>query len=40
MSQRDEILALLGGVKINPVPSFSGLIHITAAGLEQEHLSS
>lgn len=38
MSQREEILALLAGQKTNSQPAFSGLIHITAEGLESEGL--
>jgi [methyl-Co(III) methanol-specific corrinoid protein]:coenzyme M methyltransferase len=34
MSQREEILRLLSGKKINSQPAFSGLIHITTAGLQ------
>lgn len=36
---RDEILALLSGKKISGQPAFSGLIHITAEGLESEGLA-
>src|SRR4030095_14381806 len=35
---REEILNLLSGEKINSVPSFSGLIQVTAEGLESEGL--
>jgi len=35
---REEILDLLSGKKIDSKPSFSGLIHVTAAGLESEGL--
>jgi MtaA/CmuA family methyltransferase len=35
---RDEILSLLSGHKINKVPAFSGLIHVTAEGLDHEGL--
>lgn len=35
---REEILGLLSGKKIGTQPTFSGLIHITAAGLESEGL--
>jgi len=35
---REEILNLLTGKKIDSVPSFSGLIHVTAEGLEREGL--
>ena len=38
MSDRQEILDLLSGKKISSKPSFSGLIHITAEGLEHEGL--
>lgn len=33
---RAEILSLLSGQKIEGVPAFSGLIHVTAEGLERE----
>jgi [methyl-Co(III) methanol-specific corrinoid protein]:coenzyme M methyltransferase len=36
---REEILSLLSGQKLDKVPAFSGLIHITAEGLEREGLS-
>jgi len=36
---REKILSLLTGQKIDTVPAFSGLIHITSAGLESEGLS-
>src|SRR5829696_7574484 len=36
---RDEILSLLSGQKNDNVPVFSGLIHITAEGLQSEGLS-
>jgi [methyl-Co(III) methanol-specific corrinoid protein]:coenzyme M methyltransferase len=36
---RDEILKLLSGRKISSIPAFSGLIHVTAAGLASEGLS-
>ena len=36
---REEILALLSGQKIGKVPTFSGLIHITAEGLESESIA-
>ena len=36
---RDEILELLDGKKIASTPSFSGLIHITKEGLDNEGLS-
>jgi [methyl-Co(III) methanol-specific corrinoid protein]:coenzyme M methyltransferase len=35
---REEILSLLSGQKTDAIPSFSGLIHITAEGLEREGL--
>ena len=35
---RDQILSLLNGQKIDTVPAFSGLIHVTAEGLEREGL--
>jgi [methyl-Co(III) methanol-specific corrinoid protein]:coenzyme M methyltransferase len=35
---REKILDLLSGKKINSQPAFSGLIHITAEGLESEGL--
>ena len=35
---REEILELLSGKKIESQPAFSGLIHITAEGLEREGL--
>jgi len=38
MSQREDILNLLAGKKITDKPAFSGLIHITAEGLEREGL--
>ena len=38
MSQRAEILELLSGKKISSQPAFSGLIHITAEGLQREGL--
>lgn len=38
MNARQEILDLLSGKKISSKPSFSGLIHITAEGLEREGL--
>lgn len=38
MSQREEILRLLSGKQISHTPTFSGLIHITAAGLQSEGL--
>lgn len=36
---REKILSLLSGQKIDKVPAFSGLIHITAEGLAGEGLS-
>lgn len=36
---REEILSLLSGQRIDKVPAFSGLIHITAEGLAGEGLS-
>ena len=36
---REKILDLLSGKKVDPQPAFSGLIHITAEGLEHENLS-
>jgi len=39
MSQREQILGLLSGQKIETTPAFSGLIHITAEGLKREGLS-
>ncbi len=36
---REDILSLLSGQKIDTVPAFSGLIHVTADGLERERLS-
>ena len=33
---REEILSLLSGQKINKAPAFSGLIHVSAEGLEHE----
>jgi [methyl-Co(III) methanol-specific corrinoid protein]:coenzyme M methyltransferase len=38
MNPRDEILALLNGQHLGDAPCFSGLIHITSAGLESEGL--
>ena len=35
---REKILSLLSGQKVDIVPAFSGLIHITAEGLEREGL--
>jgi [methyl-Co(III) methanol-specific corrinoid protein]:coenzyme M methyltransferase len=39
MNQREEILSLLSGKKINGTPAFSGLIHVTAEGLQGEGLA-
>ena len=36
---RDKILDLLSGKKIDSQPAFSGLIHITAEGLERDGIS-
>ena len=38
MNQRADILDLLSGNKLDNAPAFSGLIHITAEGLEHEGL--
>ena len=38
LKMREEILELLSGKKIGIKPSFSGLIHVTSAGLESEGL--
>ncbi len=35
---REQILSLLSGQKIDTIPAFSGLIHVTAEGLEREGL--
>src|SRR5215208_2176561 len=35
---REQILSLLSGQKIDVIPTFSGLIHITSGGLESEGL--
>lgn len=35
---REELLSLLAGRKIDKVPAFSGLIHVTAEGLDREGL--
>ena len=35
---REKILDLLSGKKIDSQPAFSGLIHVTAAGLQSEGL--
>ena len=34
MNQREEILSLLNGQRPVQIPCFSGLIHVTAAGLD------
>jgi [methyl-Co(III) methanol-specific corrinoid protein]:coenzyme M methyltransferase len=39
MSQREDILDLLSGKKMDSKPSFSGLIHVTAEGLQREGLT-
>lgn len=39
MSQRADILDLLSGKKIDGQPPFSGLIHVTAEGLQSEGLA-
>jgi len=36
---RDSILALFKKQKVSPPPAFSGLVHVTAAGLEREGLT-
>lgn len=36
---RTQILELLNGKKVDSIPAFSGLTHVTAAGLEHEGLS-
>jgi len=36
---RNAILSLLSGKKAGPTPAFSGLIHVTAEGLERETIS-
>ncbi|HSB03173.1 MAG TPA: uroporphyrinogen decarboxylase family protein [Anaerolineales bacterium] len=38
MSRRAEILELLAGKKTSSQPAFSGLIHVTAEGLQKEEL--
>lgn len=38
MNDREEILNLLSGKKVASKPSFSGLIHVTSAGIESEGL--
>jgi MtaA/CmuA family methyltransferase len=39
MNQREEILSLLNGQPLSQIPCFSGLISVTAAGLESVRLS-
>ncbi len=39
MTQREKILDLLSGKKIDSQPAFSGLIHVIAEGLEHEGLA-
>ena len=39
MNQREEILGLLSGKKIQTRPAFSGLIHVTAEGLQNEGIT-
>lgn len=39
MNQRADILELLAGKKIRSQPAFSGLIHVTAEGLQSEGLT-
>lgn len=36
---REQILSLLSGKKTDTIPAFSGLIHVTQAGIEHEGLS-
>jgi MtaA/CmuA family methyltransferase len=36
---REEILTLLSGQKLGKAPAFSGLIHVTSAGIESEGLA-
>jgi MtaA/CmuA family methyltransferase len=36
---REQILSLLAGEKVEPVPTFSGLIHVTKEGLTHEGIS-
>jgi [methyl-Co(III) methanol-specific corrinoid protein]:coenzyme M methyltransferase len=38
MGMREKILSFLSGQKVDIVPAFSGLIHVTAGGLEHEGL--
>ena len=38
-NQKENIISILQGQKNNPPPAFSGLIHVTAAGLEHEGLA-
>jgi [methyl-Co(III) methanol-specific corrinoid protein]:coenzyme M methyltransferase len=39
MNQREEILSLLQGHRASSPPAFSGLIHVTAEGLQSESLT-
>lgn len=39
MNSREKILELFDGKIVDPVPAFSGLIHVTSAGLEREGFS-
>ena len=39
MSTREAILSLLSGEKIGSQPAFSGLIHVTIEGLQNEGLT-
>lgn len=39
MNQREEIISLLNGQKPASLPAFSGLIHVTADGLQKEGLT-
>src|SRR5687768_9693204 len=38
VTNRQTILDILSGKKVEPQPAFSGLIHVTAEGLESEGL--
>jgi MtaA/CmuA family methyltransferase len=38
IGMREKILSLLSGEKVDAVPAFSGLIHVTAEGLERQML--
>ncbi|NJC96048.1 MAG: hypothetical protein C3F07_15735 [Anaerolineales bacterium] len=38
MNMREKIISLLSGQKVDTVPAFSGLIHVTAEGLAREGL--